>query len=373
MPGQEIELRVGGKLINPFDLPDPDARRDSRAAIYHQAALSPSTRRKYRYFAGLYLDFCSQVGRVEVPANPFTLEAFAIDLAQREVAKGRNRGRRGLAPASIQLAIASVRALHEVCGDNPPSTKLARKIIAGHKEMRDQERRANPGRWRADGEGAPAVKLPDLGQMILKCNPRTNAGLRDRAVLSMGFATMARRHELVGLDVGDLKVVDRGLEVFIHKTKTKRPRTPKIPPWDHLPDLCAIRNTLAWRERMAELGITEGPLFRGVDRWDNVHGTDTWAGRAELNPRMAPSTIELIVARAALQAALEDAELYSPHSLRSGGATAAYEAGADILAIARHGGWADNSPVIFRYIRNVDEWKRNPMSLVGMPELQEEA
>lgn len=364
----EIELRVNGKLINPFDTPDPDMRRDTRAALYHQQALAESTRRKYRYFAGLYLDYCASVGRVEVPANAFTLESFAIYLAQREVLKGRNRGRRGLAPASIQLGIASVRALHEVVGANPPSTKLARKIIDGHTNLREQERRANPGQWRPDGEGAPALKLPDLGEMVAACNPRTNAGLRDRAVLTLGFASMARRHELTGIDVTDLKRVDRGLEVFIHKTKTKRPRTPKIPPWDHLPELCAIRNVEAWVECLADHGITSGPLLRGVDRWDHIHGTDTWAGRGGLNQRMDPATIELIVMRAAMAAQLDDADLYSPHSMRSGGATAAYEAGADILAIARHGGWADNSPVVFRYIRNVDEWRRNPMSLVGMPE-----
>ncbi len=364
----EIELRVGGKLINPFEEPDPDTRRDSRAVLYHQASLRPSTRRKYRYFAGLYLDFCAEVGRVEVPANAFTLEAFAINLAQRTVLKGRNRGRQGLAPASIKLAIASVRALHEVTGANPPSTKLARKIITGHEALREAERRANPGLWRPDGEGAPALKLPDLAELVAACNPNTSAGLRDRAVLTLGFATMARRHELAGIDIGDLKRVDRGLEVFIHRTKTGKPRTPKIPPWDHLPELCALRNVTAWVKCLRANGITSGPLFRGVDRWDHIHGTATWAGRDGLNPRMDPSTVELIVLRAALAAAIDDAELYSPHSLRSGGATAAYEAGADILAIARHGGWADNSPVVFRYIRDVDEWRRNPMSLVGMPE-----
>lgn len=366
--GADLELRVNGKLINPFDIPPEVSPRDPRAALYHRAAKTPSTRRKYRYFAGLFLDFCAATGRREVPCDQWTLEAFAINLAQREVKKGRNRGRAGLAPASIELALSSVRALHRVVGENLPDSEAARTIIAGHKTMREEERRANPGLWRRDGEGAPAVKLPDLGEMVLACNTNLAAGLRDRAVLSLGFATMARRHELVGLDIGDIKRVKNGLEVYIHKTKTGKPRTPKLPPWDHLPELCAIRNVEAWIRCLRDHGITDGPLFRGIDRWDHIHGTDTWAGRSGLNPRMDGATIELIVARAATAAALEDAGLYSPHSLRSGGATAAYEAGADILAIARHGGWADNSPVVFRYIRNVDEWRRNPMSLVGMPE-----
>lgn len=366
--GADLELRIGGRLINPFDIPAEVSPRDPRAALYHRASKAPSTLRKYRYYAGLYLDFCATTGRKEVPGDQWTLEAFVIYLANREVKKGRNRGRSGMAPATIELALSSVRALHRVVGENLPNSEAARGALDGHKNIRKDEHRANPGVWRADGEGAPAVKLPDLGEMIRGCNANLAAGLRDRAVLSLGFAAMARRHELVGLDIGDIKRVKNGLEVYIHKTKTGKPRTPKLPPWDHLPELCAIRNVQAWIRCLADNGITSGPLFRGVDRWDHIHGTETWAGREGLNPRMDAATVELIVARAALAAALEDAEFYSPHSLRSGGATAAYEAGADILAIARHGGWADNSPVVFRYIRNVDEWRRNPMTLVGLPE-----
>ncbi len=82
--------------------------------------------------------------------------------------------------------------------------------------------------------------------------------------------------------------------------------------------------------------------------------------------------VELAIARAAADAvALHGAELphdpgaYKPHGLRAGGATSSYEAGADILSIARQGGWGDRSPVIFRYIREIDLKMRNPMRLVG--------
>ena len=54
---------------------------------------------------------------------------------------------------------------------------------------------------------------------------------------------------------------------------------------------------------------------------------------------------------------LPRADTFTAHSLRAGGATSAYRAGTPVSAIARHGRWADNSPVVLGYIRSVDRWK----------------
>lgn len=357
-----VVRRHSGRPINPFDpdLPDPDMRRDPRAASYHRDRLTPATRRAYRRWIGVYLDWCASVGRVEVPANMMTLEAFAVWLAQREVAKGKNRGRIGMAPASIFQALSAVRALHVAMVQNPPPRDLARGIVEGHAEQRKGDPRIQ------DGEGAPALKLPTLQELILACDPGTNAGVRDRALMSFSFVSMARRHEPPQVDFSHIKEVDGGLEVFIRKTKRGKPRTVKVPRWDHLPDLCAVRNILDYRRRIRLLGIEDGPFFRSVDRWDNVHGVGAWAGNPFADVRMDPTTMEHVIARAAVRAAAPEAENLTPHSFRKGGASAAYAAGARILDIARQGGWADNSPVVFRYIKDVDEWLNNPMTKIGL-------
>lgn len=56
------------------------------------------------------------------------------------------------------------------------------------------------------------------------------------------------------------------------------------------------------------------------------------------------------------------------HSLRAGGATAAYRANpTGLLEIARHGeGWADGSRSLLAYVRDVDQWDRNPLIGVGL-------
>jgi len=49
---------------------------------------------------------------------------------------------------------------------------------------------------------------------------RDRKGLRDRALLLLGFAGAFRRSELVALDISDLQFCDAGLRVTIRKSKT---------------------------------------------------------------------------------------------------------------------------------------------------------
>ncbi|MDP9843522.1 hypothetical protein [Streptosporangium lutulentum] len=77
-------------------------------------------------------------------------------------------------------------------------------------------------------------------------------------------------------------------------------------------------------------------------------------------------SINLIVKRAAAAAHLEKADGYSAHGLRAGGATSAAKAGAPMSAITAHGRWAEGSPVVAGYIRQVDKWNDNPMRGVGL-------
>lgn len=365
--GMHLEVRTAsGRRLNPFDpdLPDLDMRRDPQAAVYYQASLSPATRRAYRRYIEVFLDFCALTTRREMPATLFTLEAFAIWLAQRPMTRGRNKGKTGMAPKSIELALSSVRAFHEAQGENLPSTRLARKAVEGHRRMR----KADPDIH--DGQGSPNVTLPTFVQLVEACDPATNAGLRDRAMLTLGLAIMARRHELVDLDRDSVRPAPRDpgwLEVYVRHTKSGEPRRPKVPPLTSLPAICPVRAITAWQARLDQLGIAGGPLFRAVDQHDNVQGTPggKWAGRPSSDPHLDPATVESIVLRAAERAQVANAAELRPHGvLRATAATETYNAGADILAIARQGGWGDRSPVVFSYIRDVDEYRRNPMALL---------
>ncbi len=355
--------RVGRRLINPFDTTaysEIDMARDPRAAHFHKERLTEETRRKYRRWINVYLDWCAAVGRVEVPATMMTLEAFAVWLSLHPVTRGKNKGRIGFAPLYIFQALAAVRALHVAMAVNPPPNELARGIVQGH-----AKERARPGSGFSDGKGKPAITLPTLYQLVLACPTETNSGLRDRALMLLSFVGMCRRHEPPQIDLEDIKEVKEGLEVRIRTTKGGGSRIIRVPHWQNVPDMCPACAVIAWRDRLRSLGVESGPFFRSVDVWDNVHGVGVWAGDPRADLRMPDNTMMSVIARAAIRAQCPEAESLSPHSFRSGGATEAFLAGAQILDIARQGGWADNSPVIFRYIHLVDGWKSNPMLLVG--------
>lgn len=345
------------------DAPDPDSRRDPGAAKYHRKRLSDNTRRAYERWVRQYIYFCGVMGRRELPATAETLEHFVRWLAELQPSRGRNmRAGYGLAPNTVRQALSAVHALHDAARASWPSTKPALGVIEGHEIIRSEA-------GIHDEEGVPPIKLPTLTQLIRSSPADTNAGLRDRAMLGLGFAIMARRSELVILDEDHLTEQPNGsVRVLVPKTKTQRTkgRVAFVPRWDQYPDICPARALARWAKRRHELGIADGPFFRAVDKWDHVLGGPLpYAGRSD-TLRMVGSDVELVIARAAANAIAQGevvprAAALRPHGLRAGGATSAYEAGADILSIARQGGWGDRSPVVFRYIREVDLELRNPM------------
>jgi len=95
-------------------------------------------------------------------------------------------------------------------------------------------------------------------------------------------------------------------------------------------------------------------LLRSVTRWGRPSGSISEDG------------INKAVRVAAVRAGLPNAETFTAHSLRAGGATASYKAGAPVSVIARHGRWSENSPVVLGYIRAVDKWTDNPMRGIGL-------
>lgn len=346
---------------------DPDDRPDPGVEELDAAALSDNTKRAYRRWINMYLFYCGQMGRREIPAAARTLEGFMAWLSRIPPTRGRNAGSpHGMSPASLRQALAAVHAFHDAAAASWPSTAPANKKIVGHANLRSDA-------GVDDDRQVPPIKLPTLMQLIRACPLETSMGIRDRSMLSLGFAMMARRSELASLDLKHITEASRGgYRIHVPRTKTDRRkgRVAFIPRFEAHPDVCPARALEAWADRRQLLGITDGPFFRAVDRWDHVLGErgGVYAGKSD-TMRMDPADLEGIIARAAGRALtagerIANAHLLRPHSLRAGGATSAYEAGADILSIARAGGWGDKSPVIFRYIREVDQEMRNPMAAV---------
>lgn len=297
-----------------------------------------NTRKAYTRQWQAFTDWCGFTGRRPVPATAETLAEYVGYL-----------GDTGLSRSTIEQAIATIRTAHRTAGhDNQPDTRPARLVLKSVSRERAQAGRRQ--------KKAPPVSIDALRAMINTCDPSTLIGLRDRVVLVLGLALMGRRSELVALNLDDIRETADGLLVLIRTSKTDQEGIGEevALPYGQHPDTCPVRVVRAWVAALAEHGITTGRLVRSVSKAGRIGASlsDQWVGD--------------IVRGRAVAALLTNAEKYSAHSLRAGGATSAYKAGAPVSTIAEHGRWAEGSPVVLGYIRAEDKWKDNPIRGIGL-------
>lgn len=314
-----------------------------------RASVAENTRRAYEADWRAFATWCAQAERSPLPATPETLAEYASFRADA-----------GAAPASIMRCLASIRVFHEYAGHRPPpTTKPAHAVIKAYRNERASKGLSNRHQ-------AKPLSIEQLRKMCAALNTGDAKGARDRLVLVLGWAMMARRSELIGLNIADITENDAGMVVLVRKSKTDQAALGRNVAIPHSadPGTCPVLLTRAWLALLADRGITEGPLIRRIDKAGRIGGEPLYgrfmAGRTAKDLRISAPTVGIILRRAALAAGISPKDL-SPHSLRAGGATAAYIEGADLLSIGRHGGWDDKTTVLPAYIRNVDIWKKNPM------------
>ena len=202
---------------------------------------------------------------------------------------------------------------------------------------------------------AQAVKAPltvDDLRVISDHLPDGAKGIRDRALLLLGFAGAFRRSELVGIDREHVEFVPEGVVITLPRSKTDQEgagRKVAIPYGQHL-ETCAVRALVAW---LAMARISSGPVFRPVDRHGNV-------GAERLTGKSIAVTVKNYMA-----AIGKDPAAYAGHSLRAGFATAAARAGAEERDIMRQTGHR-STVMIRRYIRDGSLFRSNAAAMVGL-------
>jgi integrase len=109
---------------------------------------------------------------------------------------------------------------------------------------------------------APARKAPVLAEAaraMALAAPEGLKGLRDRALLLLGFAGAFRRSELVALDVADLEETEDGFKIIIRRSKTDQEGHGATIAIARGMTTCPVKAVKAW---LLAAGISEGPLFR---------------------------------------------------------------------------------------------------------------
>jgi integrase len=199
--------------------------------------------------------------------------------------------------------------------------------------------------------GKRPVLTDDL-RRIAALLPDTINGVRDRALLLLGFAGAFRRSELVALDVEDLSFKKEGLTVSIRRSKTDQEgqgRTVGIP-YGSNPATCPLRSVQAWLEMLPD---GSGPIFRAINRHKQIS-----------TKRLSDKAVALILKRWTGRIGLEE-QHFAGHSLRAGLATAAASAGVSERAIMAQTGHRSLATVR-KYIREGALFLDNAAAKVGL-------
>ena len=285
-----------------------------------KAEKAKSTRKAYGTDFRLFKVYCDGKGVSALPASPETVAAYLATEAQN--AK----------PSTIGRRVAAIRYAHKLAGlESPTDAEGVKATVRGI-------RRTFGG---AKNKKAPAVAAK-MHSMVATA-PEGLAGLRDRALLLLGFAGAFRRSELVTLNVADLEENETGLLVSIRLSKTDQEGHGETIAIARGDIACPVKALRAWLDAA---GIDAGPIFRPIDRHGNL-----------LPSRLTAQSVARIVKVYAARAGF-DASTFSGHSLRAGFLTSAAGKGASIfkmMDVSRH----KSVDTLRGYVRDAELFKNH--------------
>lgn len=274
------------------------------AREYAAAAQADNTKRAYESDRRHFAAWCARYEFAPMPATVPVVTLYVTALATA-----------GKSVATIRRRAAAVARAHREAGELPPTSDPDfRKVLEGISRVEGTAPKKKT-----------ALLRDQLQDMIAVIETDTNVGLRDRALILVGFALALRRSELVALQVEDLTPSPDGMVVRIARSKTDQQARGHelLLVYGKPPNPCPVRALRAWLDAS---GLTTGPVFRRVTRTGAVSSP------------LQPQAVATIIKRRATHAGLP-AKDFAGHSLRSGYATQAARDGhssTQIGAVTRH-------------------------------------
>lgn len=300
-----------------------------QANEYMAHAKSSNTLKAYRTDWEDFCRFCNANGATSLPASVETVVTYLTVQADSHKV------------STLERRIASISQAHQAAGFSTPTSDMqVRVLMQGIRRVKGTAQTAKS-----------PVLTRDIKAMI-NTLPNSLLGIRDRALLLIGFAGGFRRSEIVGLDKEDIEFTREGVIVNLRKSKTDQEcngRKVGIGYGSNC-DTCPVRSLQLWLE---ESGITTGPLFRSINRHGSLQ-----------EGKLSDKAVALIVKRSAESAGL-DASKYSGHSLRAGLATSAAMAGVSERSIMRQTGHRSTA-MVRKYIRQGSLFADNASCQIGL-------
>lgn len=353
------DLEPANDEVAALELADPgplelaaDQLLSAEEARYVQAARAANTLRGYRSDWREFSSWCADNGHEPLPASAAAISAYLTTLAGH-----------GAKVGTMSRRLSAIRFGHRL-RDLPDPTENARVVAVWEGIRRTHTTRP---------EQAKPLMPPQLWDVLDAC-PTTKtwktttrsqsrpdelhlAGLRDRALILVGFVAALRRSELVALDVADLAEHPNGLVIELARSKTNQRGDVDelvVLPRGTLPRRCPVTALQTWLDAAQ---INDGALFRAVSK-----------GNRALDRRLTAGVVNTIVQSAVVRAGLVDHSQeggYSAHSLRAGFVTYAHARGASDRAIA-HQTRHRSLHTVGTYIRVDTAWEDNAATVLGL-------
>lgn len=299
-----------------------------KAKDYIAQAKAANTVKAYRADWQDFITWCSSHSLTPLPASVETVATYLTAMVED-----------GKKVSTLQRRISAISQAHQAAGYESPTQALpVRSVMAG---IRREKGSAQEGK---------APLLTDDIKAMVSILPDNLIGIRDRALLLLGFAGAFRRSELVNLDVEDIEFNGSGIIVTLKRSKTDQAGQGEKKGIPFGNGTCPVRALQNWLQAS---GIATGPLFRSINR----HG-QLQAGR------LSDKAVALVVKRVA-QAAGLDPDKVSGHSLRAGLATSAAMAGVSERVIMKQTGHKSTG-MVRRYIRDGSLFRDNAAGRVGL-------
>jgi len=293
---------------------------------------APNTIRAYQSDFNDFRVFCAKNGFRSLPSDSKVVSIYLTHLSTKDAKM-----------STLKRRLVSIGVIHKLKG-HYLDTKHPSIIenIMGIKRRK--------GSFQKGKKPILINNLKAIINVIDQQNKEEIKKLRDRSIILIGFSGGFRRNEIVSLDYDDLDFVTEGLKIKIRRSKTDQfgEGLIKALPYFDNTQYCPVVSLKKW---INITRINSGPLFRRFLK-----------GSRLTESRLTDQTVALLIKEYLTLTGI-DSKNYSGHSLRSGFATSAAEAGAEerkIMAMTGH----KSTEMVRRYIKDANLFKDNALNKI---------